>query len=193
MKVLCTTWSRKNGIKYPPKYVIAVANHLANGGEISTEDFHGTEARKFFESKGYKIEMKQEKYEITVTADSVVSTDIAKLSSTLATTITTLVFTFIRDTYSFIKHKTEKAEYIKNLVGDSLEVGLSALGAIAGRALLKIHPILGSLHGSFAFTSGLRFTKKCIRLTNCILEKAFLYVLVEEAFSFYIRFMREEQ
>lgn len=43
--------------------------------EISTEDFHGTEARKFFESKGYKIEMKQEKYEITVTADSVVSTD----------------------------------------------------------------------------------------------------------------------
>lgn len=65
----------ENGNKYPPKYVIAVANHLANGGEISTEDFHGTEARKFFESKGYKIEMKQEKYEITVTADSVVSTD----------------------------------------------------------------------------------------------------------------------
>ena len=65
----------ENGNKYPPKYVIAVANHLANGVEISTEDFHGTEARKFFESKGYKIEMKQEKYEITVTADSVVSTD----------------------------------------------------------------------------------------------------------------------
>lgn len=89
-------------------------------------------------------------------------TNLAKLSSALATTITTLVFTFIRDTYSFIKYKTEKAEYIKNLVWDSLEVGLSALGAIAGRALLKKHPILGSLLGSFAFTSGLRFTKKYV-------------------------------
>ena len=65
----------EKGTKYPPKYVIAVANHLANGVEISTEDFHVTEARKFFESKWDKIEMKQEKYEITVTADSVVSTD----------------------------------------------------------------------------------------------------------------------
>lgn len=91
-----------------------------------------------------------------------VLTNMAKMSSAVATTITTLVFTLVRETYAFIKHKTEKAEYIKNLVWDSLEVALSALGAYVGRILLKKHPILGSLLGSFALTSGLRFTKKYV-------------------------------
>ena len=64
-----------DGKKYPPKYVIGVANHIANGEEIHTQGYNAVEAKSYFESRGYTIEMKQEKYEITVTADSVVSTD----------------------------------------------------------------------------------------------------------------------
>ncbi|SEK33777.1 AAA domain (dynein-related subfamily) [Pseudobutyrivibrio ruminis] len=64
-----------DGKKYPPKYVIGVANHIANGEEIHTQGYNAVEAKSYFESRGYTIEMKQEKYELTVTADSVVSTD----------------------------------------------------------------------------------------------------------------------
>lgn len=63
------------GRKYPPKYVIAVANHLTNGAEISTEPFDAAESRDFLEKLQFKIEMKQEKYELTITADRVTSTD----------------------------------------------------------------------------------------------------------------------
>ena len=63
------------GKKYPPKYVIAVANHIANGKEISTQEYNAVEAKSYLESRGCTIKMKQEKYEITITADSVVSTD----------------------------------------------------------------------------------------------------------------------
>lgn len=64
-----------DGKKYPPKYVIAVANHIANGKEISTQEYNTVEAKSYLESWGCTIKMKQEKYEITITADSVVSTD----------------------------------------------------------------------------------------------------------------------
>jgi hypothetical protein len=64
-----------DGKKYPPKYVIAVANHIANGEEITTQGYNAVEAKSYLESRGYTIEMKQEKYELTITADSVVSTD----------------------------------------------------------------------------------------------------------------------
>ena len=64
-----------DGKKYPPKYVIAVANHMANGEEISTQGYNAVEAKSYLESRGYTIELKQEKYELTITADSVVSTD----------------------------------------------------------------------------------------------------------------------
>lgn len=63
------------GKKYPPKYVIDVANHIANGKEISTQEYNAVEAKSYLESRGCTIKMKQEKYEITITADSVVSTD----------------------------------------------------------------------------------------------------------------------
>ncbi len=63
------------GKKYPPKYVIGVANHLANGGEVNTQGYNAVEAKNYFESRGFQIEMKQEKYELTITADGVVSTD----------------------------------------------------------------------------------------------------------------------
>ena len=65
----------ENGKQYPPKYVIAVANHLANGGEIVTDGYNAVEAKNYFETRGYNIESKQEKFEITITAKEVVSTD----------------------------------------------------------------------------------------------------------------------
>lgn len=65
----------EDGKKYSPKYVIAVANHIANGVDTETEGYNAVEAKNYFETRGYKIETKQEKFEITVTADSVVSTD----------------------------------------------------------------------------------------------------------------------
>lgn len=65
----------EEGKQYPPKYVIAVANHLANGTEIVTDGFNAVEAKNYFETRGYNIESKQEKYELTITATDVVSTD----------------------------------------------------------------------------------------------------------------------
>lgn len=64
-----------DGKKYPTKYVVAVADYLANGTEISTEGFHGTDARSFLKKHGFQIETKQERYELIVTANAVSSTD----------------------------------------------------------------------------------------------------------------------
>ena len=64
------------GKKYPPKYVVAVADHLANGTDISTTGFNAVEAKNYLEGQGFTIETKQqEKFELTVTAESVESTD----------------------------------------------------------------------------------------------------------------------
>jgi 5-methylcytosine-specific restriction protein B len=58
------------------KYVVAVADHLANGTEISTAGFNAVEAKSFLEVKGFTIETKQqEKFELSITAESVESTD----------------------------------------------------------------------------------------------------------------------
>ncbi len=66
----------EDGKKYPPKYVVAVANHLANGADISTDSFNSVETRNFLESLGFAIETKQqEKYYLSITAESVESTD----------------------------------------------------------------------------------------------------------------------
>lgn len=66
----------EEGKQYPPKYVIAVANHLANGVDIITEGYNAVEAKNYFETRGYNIESKQEKFELTISAESMVSTDI---------------------------------------------------------------------------------------------------------------------
>ena len=66
---------REDGKKYPPQYVIAVADHLANGGDITTTTFHGAEAREFLQEHGFRIEVKQEKYELSITAENIISTD----------------------------------------------------------------------------------------------------------------------
>ena len=65
----------EDGKRYPPKYVIAVADHLANGADIATEGYNAVEAKNYLQSRGFMIETKQEKYELTITADSVSSTD----------------------------------------------------------------------------------------------------------------------
>ncbi len=64
------------GKKYPPKYVVAVAAHIANVAEITTEGFNAVEAKNFLEAQGFNIEIKQqEKFQLSVTAASVESTD----------------------------------------------------------------------------------------------------------------------
>ncbi len=65
----------ENGNTYPPKYVIAVADNLANGTEIDVSGFNAVEAKNYFIGQGYNIQTKQEKLELTITADNVVSTD----------------------------------------------------------------------------------------------------------------------
>lgn len=65
----------EDGRKYPPKYVIAVAAHLANGADIATDGFNAVEAKGFLERQGFRVEVKQEKFELTITAEGVVSTD----------------------------------------------------------------------------------------------------------------------
>ncbi len=66
-------WS--NGNTYPPKYVLAVANHLQNSCEIDVSSYNAVEAKNYLIGKGYEIRIKQEKLEIRITADSVTSTD----------------------------------------------------------------------------------------------------------------------
>lgn len=66
----------EEGKKYPPKYVVAVADHIANSTEISTEGFNAVEAKNYLEGQGFNIETKQlEKFELSITADIVESTD----------------------------------------------------------------------------------------------------------------------
>ena len=66
----------EDGKKYPPKYVVAVADHLANSTDISIESFNSVDAKNYLESLGFSIETKQqEKFELSITAESVESTD----------------------------------------------------------------------------------------------------------------------
>jgi 5-methylcytosine-specific restriction protein B len=65
----------EDGKKYPPKYVIAIADHLANGTDISTSDYNAVEAKNYLQARGFQIETKQEKFELTITAENVSSTD----------------------------------------------------------------------------------------------------------------------
>ena len=72
MKYMLVT---EDGKKYPPKYVIAVAANIANGEEISTDKFNTVEAKNYLQGLGFTIEIKQEKFELTISAESVISTD----------------------------------------------------------------------------------------------------------------------
>ena len=75
-KNMSTTYELvKDGKTYPPKYVIAVADHLTNGTDIATGSYNSIEAKNFLLGKGFEIQNKQEKYVLTITANNVVSTD----------------------------------------------------------------------------------------------------------------------
>ena len=50
----------EDGKKYPPKYVVAVADHLANSTDISTESFNSVDAKNYLKSLGFSIETKQQ-------------------------------------------------------------------------------------------------------------------------------------
>ncbi len=63
------------GKKYPPKYVISIANHLVNGTEISVDSFNSIGAISLLEKLGFVIENNQKKYSLVITADKVTSTD----------------------------------------------------------------------------------------------------------------------
>ena len=65
----------ENGNKYPPKYVIAVAEYVTYGTEIDVSRFTTDDAMDYLKKRGFCIEMKQEKYELTITVNNVVSTD----------------------------------------------------------------------------------------------------------------------
>jgi len=65
----------EEGKRYPPKYVIAVADHLENHTDISTNGFNAVEAKSYLQGKGYNIQMKQEKFELVITSDNVISTN----------------------------------------------------------------------------------------------------------------------
>lgn len=65
----------EDGKKYPPKYVIAVADHLANGNQITTDTYNAVEAKRYLEKLGFNIETKLIKYELRITADNVTSSD----------------------------------------------------------------------------------------------------------------------
>lgn len=78
----------EDGKKYPPKYVIAVAAHIGNNVEITTDGFNAVEPKNYLQVQGYNIETKQEKFELTITADSVDSTDERFTMDNLKTTPT---------------------------------------------------------------------------------------------------------
>jgi hypothetical protein len=64
-----------DGKSYPPKYVIAVATSIANGGEIETDGYNAVEAKNFLQTRGYVVEDKQEKYELVISTTNITATD----------------------------------------------------------------------------------------------------------------------
>ena len=65
----------EDGKRYPPKYVVGVAVHLANGAKIETASFNSVEAKNYLQEQGFHIESKQEKFQLVISSDGVVSTD----------------------------------------------------------------------------------------------------------------------
>lgn len=65
----------EDGKRYPPKYVVAVAHHLENNAVLTTNTFNAIDARNYLKKLGFTIEEKQQKYQLTITADHVESTD----------------------------------------------------------------------------------------------------------------------
>ena len=88
----------EDGQKYPPKYVIAVATHIASGADILTDGFNAVEAKNYLQGQGFSIETKQERFELTISAESIVSTDERFTMDNLS----------LGDNYSRLVHASEK-------------------------------------------------------------------------------------
>lgn len=65
----------ESGKKYPPIYIVSIANLFANGEEIPPDSFTSDDANKMLEKYGFEIEGLQEKYRLVITASEVTSTD----------------------------------------------------------------------------------------------------------------------
>ena len=87
-------------------------------------------------------------------------TAFCKMSSALASTITTASFAIAKHTYAFVKKGKNKVCYIKELLIDLAEIILTAVGANIGKTIFKKSPFIGSLLGSITFSTGCRFAKK---------------------------------
>ena len=61
---------------YPPKYVIALAQSIADGTAIDTNAFNSNEANSYLKNKGYTVRRK-ETFTLTVTKATITSTDTA--------------------------------------------------------------------------------------------------------------------
>lgn len=99
--------------KYPPKYVIAVAIHLATGQEIATDNFKAIDAKTFLESLDFVIETKaQEKFLLSIKANSVESTDerFNKDNLGLGDDYKILDVIFKKSNGEIVKRKYEKGE-----------------------------------------------------------------------------------
>lgn len=99
--------------KYPPKYVIAVAIHLATGQEIATDNFKAIDAKTFLESLDFVIETKaQEKFLLSIKANSIESTDerFNKDNLGLGDDYKILDVIFKKSNGEIVKRKYEKGE-----------------------------------------------------------------------------------
>lgn len=50
----------ENGNTYPPKYVIAVANHLQNGAEIDVSGYNAVEAKTILLQKDMRFRLSRQ-------------------------------------------------------------------------------------------------------------------------------------
>lgn len=87
-------------------------------------------------------------------------TALYKIPTTLASTVTTILFMIAKHTQSFLKKSESKADYIMGLFIDLIEISLTTLGACIGKSIIKKHPLIGSLLGSIIFSTGCRYAQK---------------------------------
>lgn len=64
-----------SGERYPPKYIIAIADYLINNSDVSTKEYNAVEAKSYLEGLKFVIETKQEKFELVITDDNMLSTE----------------------------------------------------------------------------------------------------------------------
>lgn len=64
-----------SGERFPPKYIISIADYLMNNSDISTKGYNAVEAKRYLESLKFVIETNQEKFELIITYDNILSNE----------------------------------------------------------------------------------------------------------------------